>query len=65
VFAAFLVAVDTSVAATDSDGDGLTDTTENNLGTDQNNPDTDSNGTIDRSILTVRFKYSISSQFSS
>ena len=41
------VAVDTSIAATDGDRDGLTDATENDIGTDPNDPDTDGDGITD------------------
>jgi hypothetical protein len=36
-----------AVAATDSDGDGLDDSTENTLGTDPNDVDSDGNGVPD------------------
>lgn len=37
----------------DSDGDGLTDEEENNLGTDPNNPDTDDDGLSDREEVNI------------
>jgi hypothetical protein len=39
--------VDNSVVATDRDGDGVTDATENDPGADSNNPDTDGDTTTD------------------
>jgi len=54
VFAALSgVTVNTSVAATDSDGDGLTDATGNDTGTDLNDPDTDGDGITDN-VETIR-----------